>query len=134
VNAAVIVLDSGVIGEATSNGAFREAIRELIDLGWTPVVPTVVLAECVTGRASDAPTNQAIARFNTTDTDKAMARRAGILRFRAQRASGQRMPSGIDAIVAAHAAAAATAVVFTTDPTDLRRLLVDFPNIRVEKP
>lgn len=36
--------------------------------------------------------------------------------------------------VAAHAATAGHGVVFTTDPTDLRRLLADHPTIAVEKP
>lgn len=42
--------------------------------------------------------------------------------------------TGIEAIVAAHAADAAQAVVFTSDPTDLRRLLVDCPWVTVGKP
>jgi hypothetical protein len=44
------------------------------------------------------------------------------------------MPTGIDAIVAAHAADTHKAVVFTSDLSDLRRLLVDCPWVRVEKP
>ena len=73
-------------------------------------------------------------RGDTVDTSQATARRAGHLRFSVQRTGVRRMPSGIDAIVAAHAVDAGRAVVFTTDPTDLRRLLVDHPRIAVEKP
>jgi predicted nucleic acid-binding protein len=63
-----------------------------------------------------------------------LARHAGILRFAVERSGGRRIPGGIDAIVAAHAAAAGSGLVFTTDPSDLRRLLADDPGVRVEKP
>ncbi len=130
----VVVLDAGVIDEATTNKEFRWVLRELVADGWVPVVPTVVLAEVITGRPEDAPTNQTLKRIGTVDTDQAIARHAGMLRFRAQRSGARRIPGGIDAIVAAHAADAGTAIVFTTDPSDLTRLLADNPTIRVEKP
>ena len=82
-----------------------------------------MLAEAITGRPEDAPINQAVKALGAVDTDPATARIAGALRFVAHDARGRRVPSGIDAIVAAHAAVAGTAVVFTTNPTDLRRLL-----------
>jgi predicted nucleic acid-binding protein len=130
----VVVLDAGVIDQATTNREFRSVLRDLIADGWVPVVPTVVLAEAITGRAEDAPTNQTVNRIGTVDTDEPIARRAGVLRFRAERSGVRRVPGGIDAIVAAHAADAGTAVVFTTDPSDLTRLLADHPTIRVERP
>ena len=129
-----IVLDSGVIEQATTNAEFRWLLRDLIENGWVPIIPTVVLAEAITGRPEDAPVNQAVNRLDTVDTNQATARRAGHLRFIVQRSGHQRIPSGIDAMVAAHAAEAETCVVFTTDPTDLRRLLTDFPRITIEKP
>ncbi len=52
----------------------------------------------------------------------------------AQRSTVRRIPSGIDAIVAAHAADAGSGVVFSTDAVDLRRLLTDYPRIKVEAP
>ncbi|MGH9164329.1 MAG: type II toxin-antitoxin system VapC family toxin, partial [Acidimicrobiales bacterium] len=121
----VVVLDAGVIDLATKDREFRWVLRDLIDGGWTAVIPTVVLAEVITGRAEDAPTNQAVNRVGTVDTDHVIARRAGLLRHRAERSAGRRPPGGIDAIVAAHAVEAGGGVVFTTDPSDLRRLLVD---------
>lgn len=130
----VVVLDSGVVDLATTDREFRWLVRDLVANGWTPLIPTVVLAEAITGQPSDAPTNQTIRRLDTVDTDQAMGRHAGILRFRCGRAADRRPPSGIDAIVAAHAADAGEGVVFTTDPKDLRRLLVDYPKLRVEKP
>jgi predicted nucleic acid-binding protein len=129
-----VVLDSGVIDQATTNKEFRWVLRELFENGWEPVIPTVVLSEAITGRPEDAPTNQVIRRLDTVDTPQATARRAGHLRFGVQRAGVRRIPSGVDAIVAAHAVDAGRAVVFTTDPTDLRRLLVDHPRIAVERP
>jgi hypothetical protein len=128
------VFDSGTIDQAVTNREFRWVIRELLENGWRPVIPTVVLSEAITGRPDDAPANQVIGRLGTMDTSQATARRAGHLRFGVQRTGVQRLPSGIDAMVAAHAVDADTAVVFTTDTTDLRRLLVDYRQITVEKP
>ena len=129
-----IVLDSGVIDQVNANPEFRWLLRDLIENGWVPVIPTVVLAETITGRAQDAPVNQAVKRLGTVDTTEATARRAGQLRFAVQRSGARRIPSGIDAIVAAHASDAERSVVFTTDPTDIRRLLADFRRIIIDKP
>lgn len=54
--------------------------------------------------------------------------------FVAHQLGGRRVPGGIDAIVAAHAAVAGAGVVFTTDPTEQCRLLANHPGIDVEKP
>jgi hypothetical protein len=129
-----VVFDSGAIDQAATNGEFRSVLRSLLEDGWSPVLPTVVLAEAITGRPDDAPANQVIRRLGTVDTSQATARRAGHLRFSVQRTGVRRMPSGIDAVVAAHAVDAGRAVVFTADTTDLRRLLVEYPRIAVEKP
>jgi predicted nucleic acid-binding protein len=130
----VVVLDSGVIDQATTNREFRWVLRELLENGWEPVIPTVVLSEAITGRPEDAPTNQVIRRLDTVDTTQSTARRAGHLRFGVQRIGARGVPSGIDAIVAAHAVDVGLGVVFTTDTGDLRRLLADYPRIAVEKP
>lgn len=130
----VIVLDSGAIDQVVTNKEFRAVLDDLVRSGWTPIIPTPVLAEAITGRPKDAPANQAIGRIGTTVTDEPLARHAGALRYVAARTAGRRPPSGIDAIVAAHAADAGSGVVFTTDPGDLRRLLAASPRIRVERP
>jgi hypothetical protein len=129
-----VVFDSGVIDQAATNGEFRWVLRELLENGWSPVIPSVVLSEAITGRPDDAPVNQVTRRLGTVDTSPATARRAGHLRFSVQRTGVRRIPSGIDAIVAAHAVDVGRAVVFTTDTTDLRRLLLAYPRIAVEKP
>jgi predicted nucleic acid-binding protein len=130
----VIVLDAGAIDQVVTNKEFRAVLDDLLRSGWTPIIPTAVLAEAITGRAMDAPANQAIGRIGTTMTDEPLARHAGALRYAAARTAGRRPPSGIDAIVAAHAADAGAGVVFTTDPGDLRRLLTSSPRVRVERP
>ena len=130
----VIVLDSGAIDQVVTNKEFRAVLDDLVRSGWTPIIPTPVLAEAITGRPTDAPANQAIGRIGTTVTDEPLARHAGALRYAAARTAGRRPPSGIDAIVAVHAADAGSGVVFTRDPGDLRRLLAASPRIRVERP
>lgn len=130
----VVVLDSGVIDQAVTDQEFRWVLRDLVEGGWAPVVPTVVLAEATTGRPTDAPVNQAVRRIGTMDTTPPTARLAGRLRHAVERSGAHRIPGGIDAIVAAHAAEFGAGVVFTTDPNDLRRLLADTPGIVVEKP
>jgi predicted nucleic acid-binding protein len=130
----MFVLDSGVIDRATTDQEFRWVLRDLLEHGWEPVIPTVTLSEAVTGRPQDAPVNQIVNRIGTMDTDQATARRAGHLRFGVERSGARRTPSGIDAIVAAHAADASEAVVFTSDPSDPRRLLADCHWVTVEKP
>lgn len=134
VSAPVVVLDSGVIDKAITNPEFRWVLRDLIESGCVPIIPTVVLAEAITGRRQDAPVNQVINRLGTVDTTQATARRAGHLRFGVQQSAVRRIPSGIDAIVAAHAADAGSGIVFSSAGVDLRRLLTDFPRIKVETP
>jgi predicted nucleic acid-binding protein len=134
VSPSAIVLDSGVIDQAAINKEFRWVLRELLEDGWDPVIPTVVLSEAITGRPEDTPVNQVVNRLGTVDTTQSTARRGGHLRFAVERTGIRRIPGGIDAIVAAHAADAGSAVVFTTDRTDMRRLLADYPRVSVDKP
>ena len=130
----VVVLDSGVVDRAVTNKEFRWVLRDLVDGGWVPVIPTVVLAEATTGRPSDAPVNQAVRAIGPVDTTPPTARLAGRLRFAAQRSGAHRIPGRIDAIVAAHAAEVGAGVVFTTDLPDLKRLLADTHRVLVKKP
>ncbi|MEZ5143018.1 MAG: hypothetical protein R2726_10940 [Acidimicrobiales bacterium] len=130
----VVVLDSGVVDQAVTNQEFRWVLRDLVEGGWVPVIPTVVLAEATTDRPTDAPVNQAVKQIGTIDTTPPTARLAGRLRYNVERSGAHRVPGGIDAIVAAHAAEAGAGVVFTTDPRDLRRLLADTRGVVVEKP
>jgi hypothetical protein len=77
----VVVLDAGVIDQVVTNREFRAVLEELVRSGWTPVIPTPVLSEAITGGATDAPANQAINRIGTTATDEPLApRRCAALR------------------------------------------------------
>lgn len=130
----VVVLDAGVIDRVNADHEFRWVVRDLVDQGWVPVIPTVVLAEAITGQPRDAPVNQVIKQIGLTATPESTARLAGRLRFAVERTGVRRLPSGIDAIVAAHAAVAGAGVVFTTDLSDLRRLLSGTPRVTIKKP
>ena len=129
-----LVLDAGVLDRVTTSAEFRGVVRELLHAGWDIVVPTVVLAEALTGNRTDAPANATIARTGTHVTTEHVARRAGQLRSTALRAGGRRHPSGIDAIVAAHALDANKSVIFTTDVQDMRLLLDGHASVRIEAP
>lgn len=93
---------------------------------WPPVVPSVVLVECLTG---DGPRDAAQHRFlRTCDVSEsvptALARRAAWLRARA------RQGSAVDALVAAAAEPGGT--VLTGDPADLRALAAHASQVTIE--
>src|SRR4051812_45913568 len=94
----VVVFDTGAVEEVVINKRFRDLVDTLLRAGCSPVVPTPVLAEAITGTRRDAATNQALARTGTVVTDETVARLAGSLRYEASRDGGRRSPSGIDAI------------------------------------
>jgi predicted nucleic acid-binding protein len=129
-----VVLDSGVVDLSVTDQEFRWVLRDLVEGGWVPMIPTVVLAEAISGRPTDAPVNRVVKQIGPVDTTPPTARLAGRLRHVVKRSGARRIPGGIDAIVAAHAAEVGVGVVFTTDPTDLQRLLADTPRVLVKKP
>jgi hypothetical protein len=95
-------------------------------------VPTAILVEATTGDAGrDAEINRILgvlgrAAAALVSTDEAIARRAARLRYRAK------TDDGIDALVAATAAAdTSPCVLLTSDPDDLERLLADEPHVSV---
>lgn len=128
----LVVLDSGAVDQVVRSRRLRQRLAILVADGWDPVIPTVVLAEIVTGRATDAVVNRVVSSIGTIDTSVPVARQAGALRFAAGRRLGQ-VPSGIDALVAAHAAEGSRAVVCTSDPGDLSALLADVATVVVER-
>jgi hypothetical protein len=96
------------------------------------VVPSPVLVECTTGDgARDAEVNRLLGILSRDEAvivapGEATARRAGLLRFKA------RSDDGIDALVAAESiGAGAPAVVLTSDPRDLERLLLEYDQVHV---
>jgi hypothetical protein len=130
-----LVLDSGGLSAlcGTSHQA-RERLRWISRHLGDVLIPAAVLVECVTGDGGrDAEINRVLGVLVRDDAelvgaDEVTARRAGALRYRA------RTDDGIDALVAAVAAGdGSPAVVLTSDPHDLTRLLAGAPNVAVRK-
>jgi len=128
------VLDSGgvtaLIGRSQKARAW---LRWVVSNAGDVIVPTPVLAECTTGSpARDAEVNRMLAVLGRyarafASPDEATARLAGSLRYAA------RTDDGIDALVAAEAARlASSTVLLTSDPTDLKRLLLRSAQVSVQ--
>ena len=113
-----LVLDSGgvsLLARHSKDSAAR--IRALLRAGlWPPVVPSVVLVECLHGHAGrDAPTNQFLKTCDIIEeVPEAIARRSAQLRRLAK------TRSAVDALVVAFAEPDGTAL--TSDPHDLESL------------
>jgi hypothetical protein len=124
----MLVLDSGAVTRlAERSGRAAAMIAALRTEGlWPPVVPSVVLVECLTGEGSrDAAQNRFLRTCNVTDTIAlSLARRAAWLRARA------RTGSAVDAIVTAAAEPGGT--VLTGDLADLRALASFATDVTVE--
>ncbi len=92
---------------------------------WPPVVPTVVLVECLSGRPQhDAVTNRFLKTCDiTVDLPEHLARRAGALRASAQRGSA------VDALVVAIAEPSGS--VLTGDMGDLQALAAHADDVTV---
>lgn len=129
------VLDSGGLTALVGGSQrAREWLRWVVEHEGSVHVPTPVLVECTTGDgARDAEVNRVLGVLERAAAvlqapDELTARRAGRLRFLAG------LDDGIDALVAAAAVAdRSPAVVLTSDPDDLERLLEPEPQVHVRK-
>jgi|SRR6266516_193778 len=124
----MLVLDSGAVtrlAERSGRAAALVAAFRAEGL-WPPVVPSMVLAECLTGGGSrDAAHHRFLRTCDVTETVAVpLARRAGWLRARA------RQGSAVDALVAAVAEPGGT--VLTGDPADLRALAAQASDVITE--
>lgn len=125
----MLILDSGGVsrlsGRSRQVAALILALREQ-DL-WPPVVPSVVLVECLEGHPGrDALANRFLKTCDILgEISEALARRAALLRRRA------RQGSAIDALVVAFAEPDGT--VLTSDPVDLAALAQYSHGVRVER-
>ena len=129
----IVVLDAGAVERLTDSHDAQAALGAAARRGWVFAIPTVVLAECLTGTERDAKANRLIKKLGTVQTTESIARTAAHLRHGVERVGRQRVPSAVDAIVAAHAIHLDAEAIVTTDVTDLRRLLANRPDIGVER-
>jgi predicted nucleic acid-binding protein len=127
------VLDSG--GLSALQGRSQQArvrLRWVLDHGVQVRIPVAILVESTTGNDKrDAEVNRVLNVLARSDAalvpvTEQLARQAGFLRHRAK------SDDGIDALVAAVAVGdGSPAVVLTSDPSDLERLLVGAPHVSV---
>lgn len=127
------VLDSGGLTALVGGSQRARAwLRWVVEHDGLVTVPTPVLVECTTGDgARDAEVNRVLGILERAAAvleapAEVTARRAGRLRFLAG------SDDGIDALVAAAAVNdGSPAVLLTSDPDDLERLLVHEPQVHV---
>ena len=128
-----VVLDSGAVTRLARKDHLSAArIGSLKRHGvWPPVVPSVVLVECLTGRQRiDAVTNRFLKGCDIEEQlPEQIARNAGRLRDRTGRASEI---SAVDAVVVA--VAEPDGIVLSTDPKDLGALAAHAQGVAVEAP
>lgn len=123
-----LILDSGGVTHLAERS--RRAVALILALRreglWPPVVPSVVLVECLQGHAGrDAVANRFVRTCDiVADVPEALARRAAQLRRLARRGSA------VDALVIAFAEPGGT--VLTTDRGDLDALAVHAIRVTVE--
>ena len=124
----MLVLDSGAVTRLAERSARAAALIAALRAEglWPPVVPSVVLIECLTGDGSrDAVHNRFLHTCDVADTVPVpLARRAAWLRARA------RTGSAVDALVTAVAEPGGT--VLTGDPVDLRALARHASDVTIE--
>jgi predicted nucleic acid-binding protein len=125
----MLILDSGGVSRLAERS--RQAAALILALrefeAWPPVVPSVVLVECLQGHAGrDALANRFLKTCGIVDVvPEALARRAALLRRQARRGSA------VDAILVALAEPAGTVV--TSDPDDIGALARHADDVMVER-
>jgi hypothetical protein len=125
----MLVLDSSAVTRLAERTRYAAAlIQALRDEGeWPPLVPSVVLVECLHGHAGrDATENRLLKTCNLVEeVSEALARRAAYLRRRAKRGSA------VDALVVAMAEPGGT--VFTSDVHDLEALAAHADDVSIQR-
>ena len=118
-----LILDAGAIlalarGDGVTRAALELAVREV----YVAVIPTPVLAQVHRGGHDRARIDRVVNAVGALlPTSEAIARRAGELQAKTGTADV------VDAIVVAEALASAPALILTSDPRDLGRLLEGEP-------
>lgn len=125
----MLLLDASAVTRLSErSSASVSLILALRDQGlWPPVVPSVVLVECLEGHAArDAAENRFLKTCDVLEeVPESLARRAAFLRRRARRGSA------VDALVVAAAEPGGT--VLTSDRADLEALASYAQRVRVER-
>lgn len=122
-----LILDTGAVinwsrGDARTRAVLREAIARHLELR----VPVVVLTETLRGSARDAPVNRVLKAIGMAATVPSTGREAGRL---LGRTGGS---NTADALVVAEALTIPGSTIVTTDPDDLRALLIDEDGIGIQ--
>ena len=113
-----LVLDSHGVTMLAQSRARLEELR--LRGEWPAIVPSVVLAEVLTGdHRRDFHENRLLRTCDIWPVEEELARSAAALRTKV---NGRRVPSAVDAIVVALADSAGGATVLSSDPGDLRAL------------
>ena len=113
-----LVLDSHGVTMLAQGRARLEELRRRGE--WPAIVPSVVLAEALTGdHRRDFHENRLLRTCDIWPVEEELARSAAVLRAKV---TGRRPPSAVDAIVVAVADRAGGATVLSSDPGDLRAL------------
>lgn len=121
-----LLLDSGAVDRLANEDQHSAAlIAELKRAGfWPPVVHTVVLAECLSGRSEDARVYRLLKTCRVLEpVPQPVAARAGALREKAGRGSA------VDGLLVAMAEGGD--VVLTEDNDDIRALASHARNVKV---
>jgi len=125
----VLVLDSGGVSRLAVRSRRVVALIEQLRARelWPPVVPSIVLVECLQGHVGkDAQTNALLRTCDVHESiPSSVARRAAFLRRKARRGSA------VDALVVAFAEPGG--VVLTGDVDDLKALAVWATDVGVER-
>ena len=125
----VLVLDSDAVSKLAERTQRAAAlILAFREQGlWPPIVPSVVLVECLRGHSGrDASANRFLKTCDVVEaTPEPLARRAALLRTQARRGSA------VDALVIAFAEPGGTAL--TSDVDDLGALAEQADRVNVER-
>ncbi len=129
------VLDSEALSalafpaERTRAGRRAQAVLVAVErLGGRACVPAPVIAEVARSASRRSGVDQVLRRLPVVDTDRVIATRAGVLLG----THGLDSCHAVDAFVAATALGAGPAVVLTSDPGDLARLVDGHPAVHVQ--